>query len=111
MMRKLPEEGIVKLLIHCLTEAPRTHTHIHEDPHCTHQSENPSALGKMPKPGLHPNSLPGPSNKNKSIHRKTSPRQIAIPQPDSLDFLLCCGSLSHITHWEVLLKSSPPLSG
>lgn len=69
MMRKLPEEGIVKLLIHCLTEALRTHTHIHEDPHCTHQSENPSALGKMPKSGLYPNSLPGPTNKNKSIHR------------------------------------------
>lgn len=46
MMRKLPEEGIVKLLIHCLIEAPCTHTHIHENPHCTHQSENPSALGK-----------------------------------------------------------------
>lgn len=63
-MIKLPEEGIVKLLIHCLAEAPHTHVKIL----MANANQNPSALGKTPNPGLYPNSMPGPSKQDMKIH-------------------------------------------
>lgn len=106
-MKKLPEEGIVKLLIHCLTEAPCTH--IHENPHCTQQSESPSALGKMPKPSLHPNSLPGPSNTNKSIQgRKKVQDKEYIPTRFPGFFTLLWKFLTHHTLVSVAEELSIP---
>lgn len=83
--------------------------HIREDSLSKHQPKYPSTLGKVPKPGLHPNSVPGPNKweiKIKACMEKTSPRGMTASQPHSLDFPLCCESLSHTAHQKASLKSS-----